>query len=44
MLAAEDREIAARAERGEELFWGGATCWWGDMRRQLTPRPEAVRR
>ncbi len=36
---AEDREIAARARAGEELFWGGAVCWWGEMRRQLTPDP-----
>ena len=24
------RSSAARAARGEELFWGGAVCWWGD--------------
>jgi asparagine synthase (glutamine-hydrolysing) len=34
---AEDRAIAARARAGQELFWGGAVCWWGDMRLQLTP-------
>jgi len=39
----EDAEICARAERGEELFWGGAVCWWGEMRRQLTPQPERFR-
>src|SRR5207248_686819 len=33
----EDAEIRARARRGEELFWGGAVCWWGEMRRRLTP-------
>ena len=33
----EDREIARRAERGQELFWGGAACWWGDLRDSLTP-------
>jgi len=37
--AQEDAEIRARARRGEELFWGGAVCWWGDMRRRLTPVP-----
>jgi asparagine synthase (glutamine-hydrolysing) len=36
-LAAEDRDIAARAENGEELFWGGAACWWGELRDKLTP-------
>ena len=36
-LAPEDRDIAARAEAGEELFWGGAACWWGALRPQLTP-------
>jgi asparagine synthase (glutamine-hydrolysing) len=33
----EDLEIIRRAERGEELFWGGAVCWWGSMRDRLTP-------
>lgn len=33
----EDFEIQRRAEKGQELFWGGATCWWGDMRDKLTP-------
>ena len=23
--------------RGKELFWGGAICWWGGLRAQLTP-------
>jgi asparagine synthase (glutamine-hydrolysing) len=35
----EDAEIAARARRGQELFWGGAVCWWGEMRQRLTPDP-----
>ena len=35
----EDLEIQKRAEAGQELFWGGAVCWWGDMRRSLTPDP-----
>lgn len=33
----EDREIQLRAEQGHELFWGGAVCWWGDLRQKLTP-------
>lgn len=37
--SAEDQEIRARASRGEELFWGGAVCWWGAMRQELTPDP-----
>jgi asparagine synthase (glutamine-hydrolysing) len=36
-VSGEDREIQKRAERGEELFWGGAVCWWGELRDQLTP-------
>src|SRR5262249_12268249 len=35
--SSEDAEIRRRAERGEELFWGGAVCWWGRMRDELTP-------
>jgi asparagine synthase (glutamine-hydrolysing) len=35
----EDREITCRAKSGQELFWGGAVCWWGSMRRRLTPTP-----
>jgi len=42
-LDPEDREIVRRARRGEELFWGGAVCWWGDMRRRLTPDPRPFR-
>ncbi len=33
----EDQEIANRALRGKELFWGGAVCWWGGLRDLLTP-------
>lgn len=33
----EDHEIAERAVRGKELFWGGAICWWGGLREMLTP-------
>jgi asparagine synthase (glutamine-hydrolysing) len=33
----EDEEIARRARAGQELFWGGAACWWGGMRTRLTP-------
>jgi asparagine synthase (glutamine-hydrolysing) len=36
----EDLEIQRRAERGQELFWGGAVCWWGEMRDRLTPNPD----
>ncbi len=36
-LGGEDLEIQRRAESGQELFWGGAVCWWGDLRRRLTP-------
>jgi asparagine synthase (glutamine-hydrolysing) len=36
-LSGEDLEIQHRAQTGQELFWGGAVCWWGEMRRQLTP-------
>jgi asparagine synthase (glutamine-hydrolysing) len=39
----EDKEIAARARAGQELFWGGAVCWWGHRRRQLTPNPDLFR-
>jgi len=37
-LSGEDLEIQRRARAGQELFWGGAVCWWGEMRAQLTPR------
>jgi asparagine synthase (glutamine-hydrolysing) len=37
MTSAEDREIEQRARVGEELFWGGAACWWGELRDRLTP-------
>lgn len=32
----EDAEIRARARAGQELFWGGAVCWWGALRDRLT--------
>jgi asparagine synthase (glutamine-hydrolysing) len=35
----EDAEIRSRAAAGQELFWGGAVCWWGGLREQLTPEP-----
>jgi asparagine synthase (glutamine-hydrolysing) len=38
-LNTEDAEIRRRAEAGQELFWGGAVCWWGGLREQLTPDP-----
>jgi asparagine synthase (glutamine-hydrolysing) len=39
-LSDEDLQIERRATAGQELFWGGAVCWWGDMRTRLTPVPE----
>jgi asparagine synthase (glutamine-hydrolysing) len=36
-LSIEDQEIIKRARSGQELFWGGAVCWWGQMREHLTP-------
>jgi asparagine synthase (glutamine-hydrolysing) len=41
--SAEDRDIVCRAQHGQELFWGGATCWWGDLRGKLSPDPAAFR-
>ena len=40
-VSGEDLEIIKRAEAGQELFWGGAVCWWGDMRERLTPGDRA---
>lgn len=34
---AEDIDIINRARNGQEMFWGGAACWWGGMRNLLTP-------
>jgi len=42
-ISTEDAEVAERARRGEPLFWGGATCFWGAERRRLTPHPERFR-
>jgi len=42
-LSGEGREVQQRAQRGEELFWGGAACWWGERRRELTPTDAAFR-
>lgn len=36
-LSEEDAEFRRRGQAGEELFWGGATCWTGAMRDKLTP-------
>ncbi|PYR01659.1 MAG: asparagine synthase (glutamine-hydrolyzing), partial [Acidobacteria bacterium] len=36
-ISGEGLEVQRRAARGEELFWGGAVCWWGDRRAWLTP-------
>ncbi|MAF96899.1 MAG: asparagine synthase (glutamine-hydrolyzing) [Rhodospirillaceae bacterium] len=41
--SAEDKEIVTRALSGQELFWGGAACWWGDLREKLTPNTEPFR-
>ncbi len=35
----EDLDILERARTGQELFWGGAACWWGSLRSRLTPDP-----
>jgi asparagine synthase (glutamine-hydrolysing) len=42
-LSGEALEVQQRARRGEELFWGGAVCWWGARRRKLTPDPTPFR-
>lgn len=42
-VSAEDQDIRDRARAGQELFWGGAVCWWGRMRRRLTPLPDRFR-
>jgi asparagine synthase (glutamine-hydrolysing) len=36
-MSTEALEVQLRARRGEELFWGGAACWWGPKRERLTP-------
>src|SRR5258708_39067835 len=38
-VGSEAMEVEGRARRGEEVFWGGAVCWWGERRRRLTPDP-----
>jgi asparagine synthase (glutamine-hydrolysing) len=42
-LSGEGLEVRARARHNEELFWGGAVCWWGERRRLLTPNAEPFR-
>jgi asparagine synthase (glutamine-hydrolysing) len=42
-LSGEGLEVQERARRGEELFWGGAVCWWGERRQRLTPDPSPFR-
>lgn len=37
LQSAEEAATHKRAISGQELFWGGAVCWWGEMRDQLTP-------
>ena len=39
-LSGEDLEIQRRAQTRQELFWGGAVCWWGEMRDRLTPNSQ----
>src|SRR5499427_7419915 len=36
-LSGEGLEVQQRARRGQELFWGGAACWWDERRQKLTP-------
>ena len=36
-ISGEAIEVQQRARRGEEIFWGGAVCWWGERRDRLTP-------
>jgi asparagine synthase (glutamine-hydrolysing) len=38
-MSGEALEVQQRAARGQELFWGGAVCWWGEQRERLTPDP-----
>ena len=42
-VSTEDQEIVLRAERGQELFWGGSVCWWGSLRDQLISNKSAFR-
>src|SRR5215510_2970703 len=42
-LTGESLEVQERAARGQELFWGGAVCWWGPRRTELTPNPDRFR-
>jgi asparagine synthase (glutamine-hydrolysing) len=37
LLSGEDAEFEARARNGQELFWGGAACFVGKVRDELTP-------
>ena len=39
VVDAEDRAVLQRKSAGQELFWGGAVCWWNEPRLRLTPRP-----
>ena len=36
-LEAEDAAILRRKSANQELFWGGAACWWNEIRNKLTP-------
>lgn len=35
--SAEDLEILTRKSAGQELFWGGAVCFWNSIGEKLTP-------
>ena len=36
-----DADVLKRAQLGQEMFWGGAVCWWGGLREKLTPKNSA---
>lgn len=38
-LVGQDLEFQNRGLAGQHLFWGGAACWTGELRQQLTPDP-----
>ena len=42
-LCSEDLEFIRRAQAGEPMFWGGATCFVGAVRDRLTPDRTAFR-
>jgi asparagine synthase (glutamine-hydrolysing) len=36
-----DADVLKRAQLAQEMFWGGAVCWWGGLREKLTPKNSA---